>query len=69
MLATQYRLRSRITKSVIELLNVRSGVHIVAQRANRYIVAFRIAISRYRVIFTYQVAVVKLKDFRRPAVM
>ena len=29
-------------------------VHIVAQRANRYIVAFRIAISRYRRIFTYQ---------------
>jgi len=31
-----------------------SRVHIVAQRANRYIVAFRIAISRYRGIFTYQ---------------
>ena len=29
-------------------------VHIVAQRASRYIVAFRIAISRYRSIFTYQ---------------
>ena len=46
-----------------------SRVHIVAQRANRYIVAFRIAISRYRRIFTYKAAVVKLKDFRRPAVM
>jgi len=29
---------------------VRSSDHIVAQQANRYIVAFHIAISRYRTI-------------------
>ena len=44
-------------------------VHIIAQRANRYIVAFRIAISRYRRILYLSGDVVKLKDFRRPAVM
>jgi len=34
-------------------------VHIVAQRANRYIVAFHIMISQYCTIFTYQEAAVK----------
>jgi len=33
-------------------------VYIVAQRANRYIVVFHIAISQYRTIFSYRVAVV-----------
>ena len=50
-------------------LHVLIRVHIIAQRANRYIVAFCIAISRYHSIFAYQVTVVKLKDFRPPAVM
>ena len=34
-------------------------VHIVAQQANRYIMAFHITILRYRMIFTYQAAWVK----------
>jgi len=41
------------------ITTITNRVHIVAQQANRYIVAFHITISRYCTIFTYQEAAVK----------
>jgi len=43
--------KSTVTRRVCdELTHVTTSDHIVAQQANRYIVAFHIAISRYRTI-------------------